>query len=99
MKNSNDTAFLKLAMPKGLIELPDEVCSNFDHKINEEVVERLKSGRWYAIYPAWGWRGEVWYADGLFHCQVRQHGMVVDTKSASDFSELKDELCNSFGST
>jgi len=88
-----------LDIPEGYALLQDDFCSNFDHAINEEVVEKLKTENVYAYYPAWNFHGSVWYDHGkrMFMCKVKCYRCHVTTIEAETAKELVEFVCDEFG--
>lgn len=86
-----------LKRPEGLKEHHENICSNFDHVINESAVEELKKGISFAAYPGWDFYATVWYANGLFHAKIKQYQVHVDTISAKTFAKVKKLICKTFG--
>ena len=87
-----------LLTPPGETEsiFDDNICSNFDHEINQQIVGEVRQGK-IADYPGWNFHATVWFADGQFHAKIMQYLVHVATLSAETFPELKDEICNEFG--
>jgi hypothetical protein len=77
----------------------EAVCSNFDHVINQEVVEHLKTHNAWSSYPGWNFHGSVWFDQdrGKFLCQIMQYHAHTATVEADTFEELKEEICARFG--
>lgn len=84
-------------IPSSLTEI-DCFCSNYDGVIDEEIAERLRAGFNYAEYPAYGWHGQVWYEGDQFHCEVWRRHVHIDTVSADTAEQLKQDVCDEYGS-
>lgn len=84
-----------LTAPQDADHLGD-VMSNFDHGIDLEVAERLKSGG-VASYPAWNFHGTVWWSENNYHCQVKQYQVHVDTVSAETLRDVMAVCCSRYG--
>ena len=91
-----ETATPLLAVPDGACELDGQFCSNFDHRVNVEIADRLKQGGW-APYPAWDWWGRVWFADGRYHCEIKRYKVHVDTVSADTPADLVRACSDKWG--
>jgi hypothetical protein len=65
-----------------------DVMSNFDHEIEPDAEERLKSGPYVADYPGWDFHGTVWFGEGRFRCLVMRYRMHVDTLVADSLEEI-----------
>jgi hypothetical protein len=75
-----------------------EICSNFDHSMNYEVIEKLKKEKGsMATYPSWDFYSYVAYIDGEFVADVWCYGSCVSTLKEKSFEELKDSICDKFG--
>lgn len=48
-------------IPAGYYETNKEIISNFDHIINEDVVNEIVTEQAYAHYPGWHFTAYVWY--------------------------------------
>jgi len=77
-------------------ELDEEFCSNFDGVINQEVADKLKTGKYKAGYSAWNWHGTVYY-DGGYKCQVRHYGRIIGSAEGTTPEELRESLCHEHG--
>lgn len=85
-----------LARPE--IGTGDDVCSNFDGVIIEEVAEQLKvDPTIYADYPGWNFHGSVWYADGQFHCEVWVYNSPREIISEDDMESIRESVCQEYG--
>lgn len=58
----------------------DEVMSNFDHEINNEVADELKKGEGVSRYSGWEFNSIVWYdkKDKTFKSDVWRYHSLVD---------------------
>lgn len=92
---------MKKDIPQDYIELDDNFCSNFDGIINENVVNQLKSGNFYAAYPAWEFYGSVWFdkETQTFCCRIMRYQSHVETIEAFEPREIIDECCDRYGHT
>ena len=75
-----------------------EVMSNFDHKIDSDAEEKLKSGQFFGEYAAWNFYGIVWFATDKFKCQIMQYRIHEDTIEADDLSEIMSIASERYGS-
>lgn len=82
---------------KGYSHCGDEICSNFDHEINEELAERMKKEKIVADYPGWNFYGTVWYENGKYNCAVMRYRFLQEIISNETFEELKKEVCDKYG--
>jgi hypothetical protein len=83
--------------PEGSVLLPMDVCSNFDHVIDSEVVRLLEAGGCVAGHAAWEFCGYVWYADGRWHEGIMRHHEHVDTVTAPTLPELFKTVNDKWG--
>lgn len=72
------------------------VMSNFDHEIDHEVGERLKTEHAYAQYSGWNFCGYVWWAEGTFHCEVWHYGQPAEEVSGT-LEEIMETVSNEWG--
>ena len=75
------------------------VVSNFDHVIDFEVAEKLKSeSGTFANFPGYHFYCDrVWYENERFHCEVWQYGVRRETISAVDIKSLHTAVCEKYG--
>ena len=84
-------------VPEDWPELSDSVMSNFDHKIDWEVAEKLKEGGVTADYPGWNFYGQVWYSDGKYRCEVTCYCVHQTTLVSDSLQEIMDEASSRWG--
>lgn len=75
-----------------------ELMSNFDHEVDHEVAQRLRSEEVLAGYPGWNFYATCWFADGQFHAEVSCHGVHRATISAETPEKLMKMVSEAFGS-
>jgi hypothetical protein len=85
-----------LRMPDSLTKI-DEHMSNFDHSIDAGMGKRLREGGTRSEHSAWDFHGDVWFADGQFHEEVRTYHTYRGTFSAPTLSELMDAVNDEYG--
>jgi hypothetical protein len=73
------------------------LMSNFDHEVDEEVAEKLRTENARAEYPGWNFNAECWFADGQFHAAVRTYHVHRETFSADTPEELMELVSGRFG--
>lgn len=78
-------------------EYLDDVMSNFDHSINKEIVEKLKTTNSYSGYSALNFHGDVWFESNLFHCEIWQYHSHINTISKETLEEIMEEASNEYG--
>jgi hypothetical protein len=88
-----------LDAPGDYYELEKEFCSNFDHEIDYDVADKLKTLPAFAVYPAYQWYGKVWFdkVHDIYCCRVTRHGTYVGTVYASTADDLKTKCCSIYG--
>lgn len=72
------------------------VMSNFDHEIDSEIAERLKTEHAYALYTAWNFCGNVWWGRETYCCEVWRFRKPVEEVSGT-LEEIMDELSDRWG--
>lgn len=77
----------------------NDVMSNFDHQIEENIAEKLKTTAAFARYPGWDFNGRVWWARdvGRWRCEVWCYCAPVAVVEASELSEIMAEVCERWG--
>lgn len=86
-------------IPEGWEEHDENLMSNFDGIVNENVEKDLINNDLYAGYTAWEFYGSVWYdkEEKLWYCKVMRYHSHVDTISADSPSELRKEVSDIYG--
>lgn len=84
-----------LILPENCENIGD-VMTNFDHSIDADIAERLKSGG-VAGYPGLNFHGIVWFSDGQYHCAVKVYRDHVGTISADTCEDLMYVVSEEFG--
>jgi len=75
------------------------VMTNFDHTIDKELEEKLKSTpKTVAEYSAWDFHGQVFFKDGQFHCAVSQYKSFQKLVSAETLEEIMETCSGLYGS-
>ena len=76
----------------------DELMSNFDHEINEEIKNKLiENSNLMAGYPGWEFHGECWFNEGMFYCKVMRYKSCVGYYKAETPEELMEEISSIYG--
>lgn len=84
-------------VPDSYIEYPEEIMSNFDHKIELDIVDHIKGKLLFSGYPGWDFYGDVWFEDNKWHCQVKSYSTHVATYSSENIEDLKEQVCSNHG--
>lgn len=76
------------------------VMSNFDGEIDLAIAEKLRSGPYWAPYPACDFYGMVWWRQDLecWACEIFRHGQSVDTLYAEDLPGIMEQARRRYGS-
>lgn len=74
----------------------DTVMTNFDHSIDWDVAEKLKTGQYTAAYAGWNFNGRVWWA-GTYKCAVWRYGSHVETVISDSLQEIMDTVSERYG--
>lgn len=85
--------------PESYKRINIEVLSNFDDKIDNKIVERLKNESVLADWPACNFFGTVWYdkRKKKFAVYVEVYGQHHGTYFASTMEELQNNINNVLG--
>ena len=78
------------------VEHGETLMTNFDHTIEPDAEQILKSGKIYSGYPAWNFHGEVWF-EGQFYCEIWVYGTHVNTLCADTLQEIMDKASEYYG--
>ena len=85
---------------KNFIEIDLEM-SNFDHRIDDRLADKLKSGKFYVSYTAWNFFGKVWWDSNrippCFICEIWRYGEIVNYIYADNLKGIMDEACDLYG--
>jgi hypothetical protein len=84
-------------IPSGFTDSGDEIMSNFDHKIDQEVVTKIKGNPLWAGYPGWSFYGKVWWSNEQWHCDVFVYGSLSKTISEDTLEEIMSGVSSEFG--
>lgn len=71
--------------------------SNFDFAVNGGIEEQLRSEPTWTRYAGWNFNGRVWFADGVFWCQVWVYGTPRATFSADTLHDLMHLVSDQYG--
>jgi hypothetical protein len=80
-------------------ETSHSVCSNIDHVIDTDVMMELLAfpNVRYAQHAAWNFCGYVWHDGELWHEQVWISGLLAESRSDKNLSDLIDAVNNDYG--
>jgi len=75
------------------------VYSNFDHDLDNEVVEILKANpnELCAQHAAWNFCGFIWFDGEMWWEEVRVYGSRAGTHSSNDLPMLIEHINNEYG--
>ncbi len=76
----------------------NDLMTNFDHTIDQEVMEAIKGKPFYAGYTSWNFFGSVWYQDDKWYCQINQYGRHIETLIEDTLEEIMEKACERYGS-
>ena len=77
----------------------DRVASNFDHVIDRDIAEKLKTGPFLSTYSAWNFHGTVWWDCELskYCCLISQYHDEIETIIADSIQDIMDDACDKYG--
>lgn len=78
-------------------ELQETVMSNSDHTIENDVVEKLKTGKFYSQYAGWNFCGYVYWNKDKWSCEVWTYHSHVKTIHGNTLQEIMDEVSEEYG--
>lgn len=86
--------------PESYLATFDDVMTNFDHSIDDKIVNYLKNEEVTATYSAYNFNGQVWWnrTKNLWSCEVWQYRQHVNTLHAESLRNIMDEACKLYGS-
>ena len=86
-------------IPDDYVEIEDEVMTNLDHSIDEEIAERLKNEEIWAQYSAWDFCGYVWWnrESNQWSCMIWVYRSHVETIHADTLEEIMEEASKRHG--
>lgn len=73
------------------------VMSNFDHIIDKDVEEKLKTGDYYADYAGYNFFGEVWWEQNKWNCDILVYGSLMKTVTASTLEDIMEIVSTEYG--
>ena len=76
-----------------------EVYSNFDHKLEDDVVEKLKgTENSFAQHSAWGFCGYVYFQGDKWHEDVWRNNIFRQTIDGDSAIEVIEQAIDKYGS-
>lgn len=85
-------------VPSLYIQHEEAIYSNYDHEINNTVVDDCKHGYFYADYPGRYFMAYVWFEIGKWFAEVWQYAIHKETIEADSIVELKRLVCEKYSS-
>lgn len=82
--------------PSDYVEI-EEVMTNCDHSIDEEVASKLKKGKYWSKYSGWNFCGYVWWDKSIWSCEIWVYHSHVKTVSADTLQEIMGLVSVEFG--
>ena len=76
----------------------DSILSNFDHVINQDIVEKLKKGKYISFHYAWDFCATVFYEDGKYKSLIMKYQLPIEVIEHEDFIEVARLTCEKYGS-
>lgn len=84
-------------MPERFSEHAEDIMSNFDGAMVEEVADEIKGKDIYAGYAGWNFRGKVWWEHNKWLCEVWVHGSWLETFISDSPQGLMEEVSSKYG--
>lgn len=84
-------------VPETFSKFPEEIMSNFDREINEEVRTSIKNKQLYADYPAWNFHARVWYEKVRWRCEIWRFGSYIETISSKTLRGIMNKSSKKYG--
>jgi hypothetical protein len=78
-------------------ELSETVMTNSDHTIENEVAEKLKTGKYFSQYSGWNFCGYVWWNKDKWSCEVWTYHSLSEIVNGSTLEEIMDEVSTKYG--
>jgi DNA modification methylase len=86
-------------IPENYIKHDDDIMSNFDHDIDNNVAEELKQTDQYAQYSGWNFCGEIWWdkESKKWCCEIWTHAFYRETYESDSLKEIMNSVSEKFG--
>ena len=75
----------------------EDVISNFDHQIDYDVAEKLKTGKYVSGYPALGYHAKVIYCDGEYIARIKRYQSIQGYVKSKSINGLMELCCDEYG--
>ena len=77
----------------------EEIMSNFDHQIEEDIAQELKERPCFSRYAGWSFNGKVWYdrSKEIYRCEIWQYHSYMGTLSGT-LQEIMNQASDEYGS-
>lgn len=83
--------------PTSYTQYGDDIYSNLDHKIEEDVKEIALNNPYTFIHSAYGFNGTVWFHDGKWYEQVYRYHEPIATYSDESLEDLMKTVNDEHG--
>lgn len=85
-------------VPKSYAEYSEDVMSNFDGEIDEQVAKLLKKRNIFSRYPAWNFNGKVWFdkKSKEYCCETWRYHVHIETVCGS-LEHIMETLSDKYG--
>jgi hypothetical protein len=90
-----DWPFLAETVERGLYG--DVLMTNYDHSVNHEVADKLRSGQYRAEFTGWNFHAACWYHADRFWAEVSVFGQHRATFDAETPEQLMAAVNERFG--
>jgi len=76
-----------------------DVMTNFDHSINIEMADTLKSGPHLGSYSAWNFHAVIWWDCEIskWCSEASQYHVPVEVVAADELQEIMDYFSDKYG--
>jgi hypothetical protein len=80
-------------------ELGENLMSNFDHEVNEDVADKLRTTQAVAVYPGWEFNAKCWWdgQNARYLAAVRRYGTLRGTYAAPTPQDLMRAISMEYG--
>lgn len=86
-------------IPKNYEEHSENLMTNFDHSIDNEVAQELKKDELWAQYTGWNFWAGVWWNRQRkeWSCMVKHYWVHVDTFHAATLENIMNIVSEIYG--
>ena len=88
---------MSVTMDDSYTSLDETVMSNCDYTIENDVADKLKTGKFYSQYAGWNFCGYVYWNKDKWYCEIWTYHSHVKTVHRNTLDEIMDKVSEEYG--